>query len=54
MRLAEEAPRLRPLKVQPEDLALRIPIYVGPTGTVLHDSHPYSVPPEAISMPATL
>lgn len=54
VRLAEEAPRLRPLKVQPEDLALRIPVYVGPTGTVLHDGHGYSMPPEAISMPATL
>ena len=53
-RLVEEAPRLRPLKVRPEDLALRIPVYVGPTGTVVHDGHPYSMPPEAISMPATL
>jgi len=42
------------LKVQPEDLALRIPVYVGPTGTVLHEGHAYSMPPEAISMPATL
>ena len=54
VRLAEEAPRLRPLKVRPGDLALRIPVYVGPTGTVVHDGHPYSMPPEAISMPATL
>jgi transposase len=54
VRLAEEAARLRPLKVQPEELALRIPVYVGPTGTVLHDGHAYSMPPEAISMPATL
>src|SRR5204863_9705775 len=54
VRWAEEKPRLRPLKVQPEELALRIPVYVGPTGTVLHDSHAYSMPPEAISMPATL
>jgi transposase len=53
-RLAEEAPRLRPLKVQPEELALRIPVYVGPTGTVVHEGHAYSMPPEAISMPATL
>lgn len=52
--LAEEASRLRPLKVRPEELALRIPVYVGPTGTVLHDGHAYSMPPEAISMPATL
>jgi transposase len=54
VRLAEEAQRLRSLKVQPEDLALRIPIYVGPTGTVLHEGHAYSMPPEAISMPGTL
>jgi transposase len=54
LRLAEEAPRLRPLQVQPEDLALRIPVYVGPTGTVVYDGHSYSMPPEAISMPATL
>ncbi len=54
VRLTEERARLRPLKVRPEDLALRIPVYVGPTGTVLHDGHPYSMPPEAISMPATL
>jgi hypothetical protein len=54
VRLAEEGPRLRPLKVRPEELALRIPVYVGPTGTVLHDGHAYSMPPEAISMPGTL
>ena len=54
VRLAEEAPRLRALKVQPHELALRIPVYVGPTGTVVHDGHAYSMPPEAISMPATL
>src|SRR2546428_1327946 len=54
VRLSEEAPRLRSLKVRPKDLALRIPVYVGPTATVLHDGHPYSMPPEAISMPATL
>jgi transposase len=54
VRLAEEAARLRPLKVEPKELALRIPVYVGPTGTVLHQGHAYSMPPEAISMPATL
>jgi hypothetical protein len=54
VRLAEEAQRLRALKVRPEDLALRIPVYVGPTGTVLHEGHAYSMPPEAISMPGTL
>jgi len=30
VRLGEEAPRLRPLRVRPEELALRIPVYVGP------------------------
>jgi hypothetical protein len=54
LRLAEEAARLRPLKVTPENLALRIPVWVGPTGTVLHGGHPYSMPPQAIGMPATL
>src|SRR3984893_17851489 len=54
VRLAEETVRLRPLKVGPGQLGLRIPVYVGPTGTVLHEGHPYSMPPEAISMPGTL
>lgn len=54
VRLAEELPRLRPLKVLPENLALRVPVHVGPTGTVVHNTHPYSMPPEAIGIPATL
>jgi len=29
-------------------------IYVGPTGTVIHERHPYSMPAEAISMPGKL
>jgi len=54
VRWAEEKSRLRPLKVSPQDLALRIPVFVGPTGTVVYQGHPYSMPPDAISMPATL
>jgi hypothetical protein len=54
VRLAEEQPRLRALKVQPDHLALRVPVYVGPTGTVVHDTHPYSMPPEAIGIAGTL
>jgi transposase len=54
IRLAEERARLRPLKVAPADLALRFPIYVGPTGTVLHDTRLYSMPPEAIGIAGTL
>lgn len=53
-RLAEEKPRLRPLKVPPAELALRVPIYVGPTGYVLHETHPYSMPPDALGLPGTL
>jgi hypothetical protein len=52
--LAEERPRLRPLKVSPEDLALRVPVSVGPTGMVLHEGRSYSMPPDAIAVPATL
>ena len=31
-----------------------MPVYVRPTGTVLHDGHSYSMPLEAISVPTTL
>jgi hypothetical protein len=44
VRLEEERPRLRPLKVAPADLAVRVPIVVGVTGEVIHDLHPYSMP----------
>lgn len=54
VRLAEEAPRLRPLRVVPADLALRIPLTVGPTGYVVHDTHPYSMSPDALGLPCTL
>jgi len=53
-RLAAERPRLRPLKIAPADLALRVPVVVGPTGVVLHDTHPYSMPPDTIGLPGTL
>ena len=53
-RLAQEQQRLRPPKVQPDELALRIPISVGVTGYVTHDTHPYSMPPEAAGLPGTL
>lgn len=53
-RMTEDRARLRPLKVAPEDLALRIPILVGPTGYVLHETHLYSMPPDAIGIAGTL
>jgi transposase len=53
-RLREEQPRLRPLRIRPADLALKIPVFVGPTAVVLHDTHTYSMPPEAIGIAGTL
>ena len=53
-RMKEETPRLRPLKVAPTELALRIPITVGPTGMVLYDTHEYSMPPDSLGIPGTL
>jgi hypothetical protein len=53
-RMAEDRSRLRPLKIAPADLALRIPVSVTPTGVVMHEGHPYSMPPDAIGLPGTL
>jgi transposase len=53
-RMRDERPRLRPLKIAPVDLALRIPITVGPTGMVLHDTHTYSMSPDSLGIPGTL
>jgi hypothetical protein len=53
-RIAKERARLRPLRIAPADLALRIPVSVSPMGVVMHDGHPYSMPPDAIGLPGTL
>jgi transposase len=53
-RMAEERARLRPLKIQPEELALRFPVMVGPTAIVSHQGRGYSMPPEAIGIAGTL
>ena len=53
-RMAEERARLRPLKLAPAELALRIPVSVGPTAYVLHETHLYSMAPDAIGIPGTL
>lgn len=50
----EELVRLRPIKVFPEKLALRIPIFVGPTAEVMFEGLPYSMPPEATHVAGTL
>lgn len=53
-RRQEELPRLRPLKVRPEELALRIPVVAGPSGHVTYQEHEYLVPPQAIGLSGTL
>jgi len=46
--------RLRPLKVSPENLALRYPVYVGPTAMVRFEGRLYSMPPEAACVAGTM
>lgn len=53
-RRQEELARLRPIKMFPEKLALRIPIFVGPTAEVMFEGAPYSMPPRATHIAGTL
>ena len=53
-RRQEELARLRPVKVFPESLALRLPIFVGPTAEVMFEGVPYSMHPEAALIAGTL
>jgi transposase len=53
-RRQEELVRLRPIKMFPEKLALRIPIFVGPTAEVMFEGAPYSMPPSATHVAGTL
>lgn len=53
-RLEEERPLLRPLRVRPEELVLRMPIVVRPEGHVLHEGRPYSMPPQTTGRAGTL
>ena len=54
IRFAEEMRRLRPLKVSSENLALRYPVYVGPTAMVRFEGRLYSMPPEAACVAGTM
>ena len=53
-RMGEERKRLRALKISASELALRIPVQVGPTATVFYDGRGYAMPPEAAGLPGTL
>lgn len=52
--LAEERQRLRPLKIDPNNLALRFPVVVGPRATVVHDGQSYTMPPESVGLVGAL
>jgi transposase len=54
VRRVEERPRLRPLKITPAELALRVPIVVSATAYVTHATHRYSMPPDALGVAGTL
>ena len=54
VRLSEELNWLRSVKVQPEDLALKYPIVVGPTAMVRFNNRLYSMPPEAACFAGTI
>jgi hypothetical protein len=50
----EELARLRPIKVLPENLALRLPVFIGPTAEVQFEGVRYSMPTGAMHVPGTL
>ncbi|UJR87330.1 MULTISPECIES: IS21 family transposase [Sandaracinus] len=52
-RRQKELPRLRPVRLTPETLALRVPVFVGPTAEVMFEGRAYSMPPQAANVPGT-
>jgi hypothetical protein len=52
--LAEERQRLRQLRLDPRNVALRFPVVVGPRATVVHDGESYAMPPESVGLVGAL
>lgn len=52
-RRQQELPRLRPVRLTPETLAIRVPVFVGPTAEVMFEGRPYTMPPDAANMAGT-
>ncbi len=50
----EELRRLRPVKLAPEQIDLRYPVWVDPTGMVTHETNRYSMPADVLGHSATL
>jgi transposase len=53
-RRREELARLRAVKVLPENLALRMPVFVGPTAEVIFEGVTYSMHPDATHIAGTM
>jgi len=53
-RMEQERKRLRAVRTTAAELALRIPVQVGPTAEVFYDGRGYAMPPEAAGLAATL
>ena len=53
-RMADEAPRLRPLKLSPATFAVRLPVVVRPDACVVHEGHSYQLPPAVLGRTGTL
>lgn len=52
-RRQQELARLRPVRLTPETLAIRVPVFVGPTATVSFEGRAYTMPPEATNIAGT-
>jgi len=52
--LAEERQRMRPLRLDARDVALRFPVVVGPRATVVHEGQSYAMPPESVGLVGAL
>jgi hypothetical protein len=52
--LAEERQRLRPLKIRSEDLALRVPVVVGPRAAVVYEGQSYAMPADSVGLVGAL
>ena len=52
--LAEERQRLRPLRLAPEDFALRFPIVVSPRATVVFEDQSYVMPSDSVGLVGAL
>lgn len=54
VRMKVERERLRPLKVQPHELAIRVPVIVGPTAHASFEGNEFMLPPAAMGINGTV